>query len=74
MAEQEAEHTKVEYCAITAKTFELARLQQLLQLKLGDAKEMKLICENQIGLHITSNPIFHERTKHIDRLSLCWFR
>ncbi|KAL2341772.1 hypothetical protein Fmac_009712 [Flemingia macrophylla] len=48
-------------------TCELVWLKQLLrELKFGDEHTMKLYCDNQVALHIASNPVFHERTKHIE--------
>ena len=44
---------------------ELIWLKHLLQeLRFGNDEHMKLICDNQAVLHIASNPVFHERTKH----------
>ena len=58
---------KAEYRAMTLTTCELIWLKHLLrELRFGKDEQMKLICDNQIALHIVSNPVFHERTKHIE--------
>lgn len=36
------------------------------KLKFGEIKEMELVCNNEVALHIASNSVFHERTKHIE--------
>ena len=57
---------KAEYQAMALATCELLWLMHLLQeLRFGNYDQMKLIYDNQVVLHISSNPVFHERTKHI---------
>jgi len=56
-----------EYRAMASTTYEFIWLKQLLkELQFGEFNQMTLICDNQVALHISSNPVFHEMTKHIE--------
>ncbi|RVW73681.1 Retrovirus-related Pol polyprotein from transposon RE2 [Vitis vinifera] len=58
---------EAEYQVMALATCELIWLKQLLQeLRFGKDEQIKLVCDNQATLHIATNPIFHERTKHIE--------
>ncbi|RDX96987.1 putative ribonuclease H protein, partial [Mucuna pruriens] len=52
---------------MASATCKLIWVKQLIQeLKFTDVQPMKLYCDNQVALHIVSNLVFHERTKHIE--------
>ena len=48
-------------------TCELTWLKHLLEeLGFSHSQPKELVCDNQATIHIASNPVFYERTKHIE--------
>lgn len=59
--------SEAEYRALVFATYELQCIQFLLDdLKIVHSKQPVLYCDNNSALHITANPVFHERTKHLE--------
>jgi hypothetical protein len=51
---------------MTSTTSELIWIKQLLKdLNITSNAPIKIFYDNQAACHITSNLVFHERTKHI---------
>ena len=59
--------SKAKYRALTQASYEAKCLLFLLKdLHIEHPKPVVLYCDNQAALHIAANPVFHERTKHIE--------
>lgn len=59
--------TEAEYRSIAAMVSELQWIFYILQdFNLNIPTPIHLHCDNQVALHFVANPVFHERTKHLD--------
>lgn len=59
---------EAEYRAMSATLKELKWLKGLLQsFSIPHPTPMKLYCDSKSAIYIAGNPVFHERTKHIER-------
>jgi mevalonate pyrophosphate decarboxylase len=64
MARSSAE---AEYRAMASTASELTWIKQVLaDLNIKVEEPIKMFCDNQSARHIATNPVFHERTKHIE--------
>ena len=58
---------EAEYRAMTGACCELTWLKHLLENLGASLQEPDLLhCDNRAALHIAANPVFHERTRHIE--------
>ncbi|GKE50151.1 hypothetical protein Tco_1481409 [Tanacetum coccineum] len=58
---------EAEYRSMATTSCELTWLKSLLiSLGVHGSRPMRLFCDNTSSIHIASNPVFHDRTKHIE--------
>ncbi|XP_015087155.1 uncharacterized protein LOC107030371 [Solanum pennellii] len=58
---------EAEYRALSKAVAEVSWLTRLLgDFSLPDLSHVPIFCDNQAAIHIAKNPVFHERTKHIE--------
>lgn len=58
---------EAEYIAMAEITAELRGLKTLLfEFGIGHDRPMSIMCDSKPAIHISNNPVFHERTKHVE--------
>ena len=58
---------EAEYIAASMASCEAVWLQKLFSELFGFTLDtIMILCDNQSGIRLSENPIFHDRSKHID--------
>ena len=57
--------TEAEYIVATQSCKEVIWIQRLLKELEHKQENISMFCDNYSDLHITRNPVFYSRTKHI---------
>jgi len=58
---------EAEYRAMAYTLYEIKWLRELLHsFGFCHTRPIQLFCDSKAAIHIASNPVFHERTKHIE--------
>ena len=58
---------EAEYIAASMACCDAVWLRKLLSELFGLVPDtIVILCDNQSGIHLTENPVFHNRSKHID--------
>lgn len=58
---------EAEYRSMASTCYEVTWLRNILKdLNVRNLAPTRLFCDNQAAIYIATNPVFHERTKHIE--------
>lgn len=58
---------EAKYWSVATTCCEVIWLRSILKdLKVNHTQRDTMFCDNQVAIHIASNPVFHERKKHIE--------
>lgn len=59
--------SEIEYRALAHATSEVIWLRNLLKCLQVESNSPTIVhCDNQAAIHLAANPVYHERTKHIE--------